>query len=320
MAGNSKRQGAIRKGASRKGPTVGSGGQRRQGLEGKKATPRATERTGHPAARRAKAAARKAATAPRRGTRGRSRDGGGEVVYGRNPVLEALRAGVPGSALYVQQFVDTDDRVREALALALELRLPLHEVPRAQLEDMTHRGVHQGLVLAVPPYEYAHPDDVLAAADASGRPLLALALDHITDPRNLGAAVRSAAAFGAHGVVVPERRAAGMTASAWKTSAGAAARIPVARATNLARTLKSYAASGAMLIGLAAGDHSIEDLDPAVARGAIVLVVGAEGEGLSRLVLEACDLRVGIPMATDVESLNASVAAGIALHAIARLR
>ncbi len=316
MAGNSKRKGATRKGASRKGPQVGSGGQRRRALEGRGPTPKASERTGHPAARRARASAKRAGTRPTR----RPREREVEVVYGRNPVLEALRAGVPGSALYVQQFVESDDRVREALTLATDAGVPLLEVPRGQLDDMSRRGVHQGLALAVPPYDYAEPEDLLAAAAERGEPPLIVALDGVTDPRNLGAVVRSAAAFGAHGVVVPERRAAGMSAGAWKASAGAAARLRVARVTNLTRSLKAYADAGLMLVGLAAGGEDLDDLDAGLLAGPVVLVVGGEGAGLSRLVAQTCDVVAGIAMGSQVESLNASVAAGIALHTVARAR
>jgi 23S rRNA (guanosine2251-2'-O)-methyltransferase len=148
---------------------------------------------------------------------------------------------------------------------------------------------------------------------------LIVALDSVTDPRNLGAVVRSAAGFGAHGVLIPERRAAGMTASAWKTSAGAAARVPVAQATNLTRQLKAYQDAGCMVIGLDAdGEVSLPDLD--LADGPLVVVVGSEDKGLSRLVAETCDQRVSIPMAGSLESLNAGVAASIALYAIARAR
>ena len=143
--------------------------------------------------------------------------------------------------------------------------------------------MHQGLAAKIPAYEYAHPDDLLDRATELGEPPLIVALDSVTDPRNLGAVVRSAAGFGAHGVVVPERRAAGMTASAWKTSAGAAARIPVAQTVNLVRQLKAYQEAGCMVIGLAAdGDVSLPDLE--LGDGPLVVVVGAEGNGLSRLV------------------------------------
>ena len=152
-----------------------------------------------------------------------------------------------------------------------------------------------------------------------GEPPLIVALDSVTDPRNLGAVVRSASGFGAHGVLIPERRAAGMTASAWKTSAGAAARIPVAQAVNLVRQLKAYQEAGCMVVGLAAdGDVSLPDLD--LGDGPLVLVVGSEDAGLSRLVTETCDQLVSIPMAGKLESLNAGVAASVALYAVSRSR
>jgi len=221
--------------------------------------------------------------------------------------------------VYVAEGTERDDRLREVFRLTSEQRLPITEVTRGELDRMTSRAVHQGVAMRVPAYEYAHPDDLTAAAADADEPALIVALDSVTDPRNLGAVVRSAAGFGAHGVVVPERRAAGMTASAWKSSAGAAARIPVARATNLTRQLKAYAESGLMIAGLAAdGEVSLPELD--LADGPLVLVVGSEGKGLSRLVAETCDVRVAIPMATELESLNAGVAAGIALYEISRLR
>ena len=330
MAGNSQRKGAMRKTGTKKGQTVGSGGQRRRGLEPKGPTPKATERTKHPAARKARAVEKKAevaakkAPAPRSGARGgtsvRTRKDGPELVVGRNAVVEALRAGVPGTAVHVQLFLESDDRVKEALVLASEARIPLKEASRVDLDKLTLGAVHQGLAMTVPAYEYADPRDLLDAAAAAGEAPLIVALDSITDPRNLGAIIRSAAAFGAHGVVVPERRAAGVTAAAWKTSAGAAARVPVARATNLARALADYAAAGCMVVGLAAGETSLDDLDPELAAGSLVVVVGSEGEGLSRLVGEKCDVLVGVPMTADTESLNAGVAAGVVLYAVSRAR
>ncbi len=330
MAGNSQRKGAMRKAGTKKGQTVGSGGQRRRGLEPKGPTPKATERTKHPAARKARADAKKAeaaakkAPAPRSGARGgtsvRTKKDGSELVIGRNAVVEALRAGVPGTALHVQTFLDTDDRVKEAVVLATEARIPLKESSRPDLDRITQGAVHQGLALAVPAYEYADAEDLLDRADEAGEAALVVALDGITDPRNLGAIVRSAAAFGAHGVVVPERRSAGMTAAAWKTSAGAAARVPVARVTNLTRALKAYADAGCMVIGLAAGGTTLDDLDPELASGPLVVVVGSEGDGLSRLVAESCDVMVGIPMTNDTESLNAGVAAGVTLYAVSHAR
>jgi 23S rRNA (guanosine2251-2'-O)-methyltransferase len=193
------------------------------------------------------------------------------------------------------------------------------EAPRAELDRLTAGAVHQGLALQVPPYAYAHADDLLTKAEGLGQPALIVALDGVTDPRNLGAVVRSAGAFGAHGVLVPERRAAGMTASAWKTSAGAAARVPVARATNLTRALQAYRSAGLVVVGLdGGGSVDIDAIEVAV--DPVVLVVGSEGRGLSRLVREACDLVASIPIGAATESLNAGVAAGIALYEVARKR
>ncbi|HSK58481.1 MAG TPA: 23S rRNA (guanosine(2251)-2'-O)-methyltransferase RlmB [Actinomycetospora sp.] len=322
MAGNSERRGAKRNPGSKKGMVVGSGGQRRKQLKGKGPTPKATERTGHVAARRA-AAAHKAGARRETGRReGHTRTGAPgttEMVAGRNSVVEALRAGIPVKTIYVAERIDSDDRVREVLRIAADRGLPLLESPRTELDRLTGGAVHQGLALAVPPYDYAHPDDLLARARDAGEVPLVVALDGVTDPRNLGAVVRSAAAFGAHGVVVPERRSAGMTAGAWKTSAGAAARVPVARATNLARQLRSYAEEGLFVVGLAAeGEIAVDEL--ATADSPLCVVVGSEGQGLSRVVTQACDTTVRIPMASDVESLNAGVAAGIALYAVVRAR
>jgi len=452
MAGNSQRRGAMRAPGSKKGPTAGSGGQRRRGLEPKKPTPKAVDREKHPAAKRAKAAEKRAATPrptsrpdgatsraskpsansrssestwsaskpPRstadggsrpttggsrsttggsrpttggsrsttggsrpttggsrsatggsrsatggsrpttggsrssaggsrssaggsrptsggsRSTSGGSRPAAGgqrpsvrasgrpetnEQVYGRNSVVEALRAGVPSNVLHVQADLALDDRIREALELAAERRLPVMEMTRFEMDRMTSHGVHQGLSLTVPPYQYLDPSVLLEIASNTRAASLFVALDGITDPRNLGAVVRSAAAFGAKGILIPERRAAGMGASAWKTSAGAAARVPVSRITNMTRTLLAFRDVGATVIGLAAeGPTSIDQLDSSTMSGAVVVVVGSEGEGLGRLVAKTCDLLVSIPIMSSTESLNAGVAASIALYEIDRLR
>ena len=182
---------------------------------------------------------------------------------------------------------------------------------------LTDGAVHQGVALRVRPYDYAHPDDFSERTGPT--PPLIVALDGVTDPRNLGAVVRSAAAFGATGVVVPARRSAGVTAGAWKASAGALARLPVARAVNLTRTLRAYQEGGFFVAGLdTAGDTEVRDIS--VADGPLILVVGSEGRGLSRVVAAACDLLVRIPMASGTESLNAGVAASIALYEIATAR
>jgi 23S rRNA (guanosine2251-2'-O)-methyltransferase len=252
---------------------------------------------------------------------GRARGAGdaAEVVAGRNAVLEALRAGVPAAALYAGPRRDADDRVREAVDLAAAAGIPMIETGRAELDRLTGGSVHQGLALKVRPYDYAAADDLVERAQAAGAAALIVALDGVTDPRNLGAVARSAAAFGGHGVLVPARRAARVTAGAWKASAGALARLPVAQVPNLTRALAAYQRAGLFVVGLdAGGTTTVADL--AVADAPLVLVVGSEGRGLSRLVAERCDVLARIPMAADTESLNAGVAAGIALHAVAAKR
>ncbi|MBF4635542.1 23S rRNA (guanosine(2251)-2'-O)-methyltransferase RlmB [Agreia pratensis] len=329
------RAGAVRK-ASR-GKAVGSGGQGRQALEGKKPTPKAEDRPYHPAGK-AKAAKERFIAAGGKGGRGGSSRGASqdpnrkpaprrsakneefEVVTGRNSVVEALRAKIPATALYLATRIDMDERVKEALALATNRGIPILEVMRPELDRLTSfDSVHQGLALKVPAYEYAHPVDLLDQVISSGETPLFVALDGITDPRNLGAIIRSTSAFGGQGVIVPQRRSVGVTASAWKTSAGAAARTPVAMASNLTATLKAFKQKGVFVIGLdGGGDVSLPGL--AFADGPVVIVVGSEGKGLSRLVTETCDAIVSIPITAATESLNAGIAASVTLYEISRLR
>jgi 23S rRNA (guanosine2251-2'-O)-methyltransferase len=220
-------------------------------------------------------------------------------------------------ALYVSGRAQQDERVAEAVQLAAESGIAVLEAGVAELDRLTGGAVHQGVALRVRPYDYAYPEDF---TEGSGpNPPLIVALDGVTDPRNLGAVVRSAAAFGATGVVVPARRSAGVTAGAWKASAGALARLPVARAVNLTRALEAYKERGLFVAGLdAAGSTDLHDMP--IADGPLVLVVGSEGRGLSRVVAAACDLLVRIPMSGATESLNAGVAASIALYEIATVR
>jgi len=350
MPGNSQRRGARRT-TTKKGPVVGSGGVRRAGLKGRGRTLPADERPWHKGysgdeplpertawkqekERRAAAAEGRApkvgkpgrATAPVRkpgpkvspGRKAPAARDAPELLVGRNPVVEALRAHIPATALYVAQGIDMDERIKEAVRTTADRGIALLEVSRAELDRMTGGVLHQGIGLSVPPFAYEPFEDLLAAATEQVAPLL-VALDGVTDPRNLGAVVRSAAAFGAHGVFLPERRAAGMTATAWRTSAGAAARLPIAQITNLTRALKQCQEEGFVVVGLDAdGETSVYELEAAV--GPLVVVVGSEGRGLSRLVGQTCDMRVGIPMQSDVESLNASVAAAVTLAEVARRR
>ncbi|MGH3350050.1 MAG: 23S rRNA (guanosine(2251)-2'-O)-methyltransferase RlmB [Nocardioides sp.] len=317
MAGNSQRRGAIAKGR-KKGATAGTGGNVRRGLEGKGPTPKAKDRPYHKAHKAAKAAEQRAGGKPRKRAAGEA-----EWIIGRNSVVEALRENVPVNGLYVAEGAERDGRLREAFQLASEKGISLLEVAKVELDRLTGFNGHQGLAARIPAYEYAHADDLLDRAAETGEQALIVMLDQVTDPRNLGAIVRSAAAFGAHGVVIPERRAAGVTAAAWKTSAGAAARIPVAQTVNLTRQLKAYQDAGCMVVGLdMEGDVDLPGLasPDGLADGPLVIVVGAEGGGLSRLVQETCDQIVSIPMANSVESLNAGVAASVVLYAVAEAR
>lgn len=314
MAGNSSRKGAVRKG--KKGAVVGSGGNRARGLAGKGPTPKATERKGHPAARRAAAAERRGEPAGRR--RARNPDAP-ELLVGRNPVAEALRAEIPANALYVAVGIEADERVTEAVHLAADRGLPILEVSKAELDRRTGAILHQGIALQVPAFSYDELPDLLELASGGGSPPLLVALDGVTDPRNLGAVIRSAVAFGAHGVILPTRRSAGITATAWRTSAGTAARIPVAQVTNLVRALRDCQKAGMQVVGLDAdGSTTIDELPNAL--DPLVIVVGSEGRGLSRLVGETCDVTVAIPMNSRAESLNASVAAAVTLAEVARQR
>jgi 23S rRNA (guanosine2251-2'-O)-methyltransferase len=294
----------------KKGPTTGTGGHGKRRLQGRGPTPRAENRPGHPAARRA-AAARKASA---------QRSEAEDTVAGRNAVVEALQAEVPATALFVAHGLEFDKRIAEALRIARDRGLPVQERPRAELDRVADGTHHQGLALAVAPYDYLDPDDLLDRANDVGDAVLVVALDGVTDPHNLGAVIRSAAAFGAHGVLIPVRRSARMTPGAWKASAGTAARVPVARATNLRRALDRYADAGLTVVGLTASTDNTTDLADLDATGPLVLVAGAERTGVSRLVRERCDVEASIGVATGAESLNVSVAVGVALYAVASQR
>ncbi|QEA30343.1 MULTISPECIES: 23S rRNA (guanosine(2251)-2'-O)-methyltransferase RlmB [Microbacterium] len=319
----------------KKGPTKGTGGLGRKALEGRGPTPKAEDRAWHPAGKRKAAAERYAASGgkgkpggqrqtsggnPNRSARAKDNTTDTETVTGRNSVLEALRAKIPAAAFYIAQRVEMDDRVKEMLSIATHRGIPVMEVTRQELDRMAgFDGVHQGVALKVPPYEYAHPQDLLEKVIDQGEVPLFVALDGVTDPRNLGAIIRSAAAFGGHGIILPQRRSAGVNSAAWKTSAGAAARIPVALATNLTTQLKEFKKQGVFVLGLdGGGDVSLPDLQ--LADRPVVIVVGSEGKGLSRLVTETCDQIVSIPISAATESLNAGIATSVALYQVATVR
>ena len=243
-----------------------------------------------------------------------------EVLSGRNSVLEALRAKVPATALFIATRIEMDDRVKEALKIAASRGIAINEITRPEVDRMTgYDSVHQGIALQVPPYKYQHPMEMLDTILSRGQTPLIVALDGITDPRNLGAIIRSVAAFGGQGVIVPQRRSTGVTASAWKTSAGAAARIPVALAANLNATLKDLKKRGCFVIGLdGGGDMQMHDFK--LGSEPLVLVIGSEGKGLSRLVQENCDAIASISIQGETESLNAGIAASVALYEVSKRR
>ncbi|HWU30381.1 MAG TPA: 23S rRNA (guanosine(2251)-2'-O)-methyltransferase RlmB [Microbacterium sp.] len=321
-AGNSKKKGASK----------GTGGLGRKALEGRGPTPKAEDRSWHVAGKRKAAAERYAAAGGKgkpgqkpqsslnRQSRGSKPADDTETVTGRNSVLEALRTKIPATAFYIAQRVEMDDRVKEMLAITRHREIPVLEVTRQELDRMAgFDGVHQGVALKVPPYEYAHPQDLLEQVIDRGQTPLFVALDGITDPRNLGAIIRSTAAFGGHGVILPQRRSASVNSAAWKTSAGAAARLPVALASNLTSMLKEFKKQGVFVLGMDGdGDVMLPQLE--LADRPVVIVIGSEGKGLSRLVAETCDQIVSIPISAATESLNAGIAASVALYQVSTVR
>jgi len=239
-----------------------------------------------------------------------------DAVAGKNSVVEALRAKVPAKELVVAIKVEIDEKISEAIRLAKNSDLPIKELPRRALDDLTGSANHQGIALVIKPFNYTEFEKLIASAK---KPMMLIGLDGITDPHNLGAVVRSAAAFGADGVVIPERRNASMTGSAWKASAGAAARMPISQVTNLVRSIEDAKKAGCFVIGLdAEGDATLAKMN--LATESIFIIVGSEGKGLSRLVRDKCDLVVSIPMQSSVESLNASVATAIVMYQVAAER
>ena len=310
---------------AKKPATSGTGGHGRKALEGKGPTPKAEDRSWHPAGKRKIAKERLdtaksrfgSTPAPQKRTV-RPISVEAEMVTGRNSVIEALRAKIPATTLHIATKIDMDDRVRESLAMANKRGIPLLEIPRPELDRLTGPDtVHQGIALSVPLYTYAHPLELAEKAEAGDSAPVFVALDGITDPRNLGAIVRSVGAFGGYGVIVPKRRSVGVNAAAWKTSAGAIARTPVAMAANLTQTLKSFKDRGYFVVGLdGEADSSLPVTE--LAGTPLLIVVGSEGKGLSRLITETCDVIVSIPMSGKTESLNAGIAASVVLYEISR--
>ncbi len=245
--------------------------------------------------------------------------GSGRYVFGVNPVTEALRARPEEiEHLFVAEGHLAESHAAELFSRARDAGVRVHQVARERLAALAEGGVHQGVVAEVREYRYAEVADLLGIAEAAGQPALIVVLDGIQDPQNLGAIIRSAHALGAHGVVVPKDRAAGITGAVAKASAGAIEHCRVARVVNLSRALEELKEAGLWVA--AADPKSAEPLWGARLDGPLAVVVGAEGEGVRRGVLEHCDLRLAIPMAGQVASLNASVSAAVLLYEAARQR
>ena len=320
----------------KKGPTKGSGGKHRNALHGKGPTPKAEDRVYHKAYQGKQAKLRHTRADPRVAARRRASrvaSDKDDLVIGRNAVLEALRVGVPSSQLYIASRLEHDDRTHDIMRLAGAQGLNLLEADRLEMDHIAHTDHHQGVILKVQPYQYASLAQLVEQANSKAKALeavsdettrqlakpLFIALDGVTDPQNLGAVIRSAAAFGANGVILPERRAASVTAAAWKVSAGAAAHLPVTKVVNLTRTIEELQEQGYYAVGLDGGGDSLVG-ETGFENDPLVVVLGSEGKGLSRLVRQACDAIAGIPISSAVESLNASVAAGISLYAVTHAR
>lgn len=240
-----------------------------------------------------------------------------EMIVGRNPVLEALRAGRRVHRLILASGA-RGRSVEQLVQLAKEQNVKIQYLPKQAVDDLVPGSNHQGVVAEVAPFEYVDLFELLGQIEARGEDPFLVILDEIEDPHNLGAIIRSVDAAGAHGVIIPERRSAGVTATVAKTSAGAIEYVPVCQVKNLSRAMEELKKHG---IWIAGADMSGEQLHTqASLTGPLALVIGSEGRGLRRLVREKCDFLVKLPMYGKVNSLNASVAAGILLYEVVRQR
>ena len=237
-------------------------------------------------------------------------------IEGRNAVLEAFRSGKTIDKLFVLDGCQ-DGPVRTIVREAKKHDTIIHFVEKERLDQLSETKKHQGVIAVAAAYEYAEVDDILEIAREKGEPPFLFLLDNIEDPHNLGAIIRTANLCGAHGVIIPKRRAVGLTATVAKTSAGALNYTPVAKVTNLTATIKELKEQGIWFVCADMGGTQMYDLD---LKGPIGLVIGSEGEGVSKLVRENCDYVASIPMKGDIDSLNASVAAGVLAYEIVRQR
>ena len=238
------------------------------------------------------------------------------TIEGRNAVIEAFRAGKPVDKLFVQDGCK-DGPIQTILKEARKRDTIVNFVARERLDQMSVTGKHQGVIAFAAAYEYAAVEDIVNAARKKGEPPFIFLLDGIEDPHNLGAIIRTANLAGAHGVIIPKHRAAGLTQTVAKTSAGAINYMPVAKVTNLANTIEDLKREGLWFVCADMGGELMYRLD---LRGPIGLVIGNEGSGVGKLVREKCDMAASIPMKGDIDSLNASVAAGVLAYEIVRQR
>ena len=238
------------------------------------------------------------------------------TIGGRNAVLEAYRAGKTIDKLYVQDGVK-DGPIQSIIREAKKQDTIVNFVSRERLNQMSEEGHHQGVIAHAAAYEYAEVEDILKAAEEKGEPPFIFLLDGIEDPHNLGAIIRTANLAGAHGVIIPKRRASGLTAVVAKTSAGALNYTPVAKVTNLAATIEELKEKGLWFV---CADMNGELMYRLNLKGPVGLVIGGEGDGVGRLVREKCDMVASIPMKGNIDSLNASVAAGVLAYEIVRQR
>lgn len=251
---------------------------------------------------------------PKRPQDGASADG---IIEGRNAVAEALRAGTPIDKVFLLKG-EVDLPLRQLANQARQQGAVLAEVDRHKLDAMSRTHAHQGIIAVAAVREYASVEDLLQAARDRGESPLLVVCDELSDPHNLGAVIRTAECAGAHGVIIPKRRSAGLTAVVAKTSAGAVSHVPVARVANLPALLKELKEAGVWVFGTAAdGDRLLYDAD---LKGPAAIVIGSEGDGMGRLVAETCDFKVRIPMRGKLNSLNASAAAAILLYEAVRQR
>lgn len=237
-------------------------------------------------------------------------------IEGRNAVLEAFRSGRCVDKLFVQDHL-MDGPVRTILREAKKGDTIINYVEKERLDEMSTTGHHQGVIAQVTAYDYAEVDDIFRKAEEKGEPPFVVLLDGIEDPHNLGAIIRTACLAGAHGVIIPKHRAAGLTATVVRASAGAINYVPVARVTNISRTIKDLRDRGLWFVCADMGGTSMYELN---LTGPIGLVIGNEGDGVSRIVRENCDYIASIPMKGEIDSLNASVAAGVLMYEIVRQR